>query len=90
VISTHEFLTSKQAQIWYLDDDNVIWQVLAQCATSEAKFTVTGTYEASVNVTTTISDSTGLAALILGGTSGYRVFFHNSTGNVHQLVVSIF
>jgi hypothetical protein len=75
-----------QAQIWYTDDDDNIWQVLAQCSTDDQTFTVTGTYAASANITTPISSSTGLAAVLLGGTSGYRVFFHNSTGNVHQLV----
>ncbi|KAH8646083.1 hypothetical protein BX600DRAFT_477124 [Xylariales sp. PMI_506] len=74
------------ASIWYTDDNDNIWQLLAQCNSSESKLTVTGTYLASANITTAISSSTGLAGFLLSAGSGYRVFFHNSTGYVHELV----
>jgi hypothetical protein len=58
--------------------------VLAQCDTSESNFTVTGTYLTSQNLTTGINNSTGLAALLLSSSEGYRVFYHNTTGYLHQ------
>jgi hypothetical protein len=58
--------------------------VLAQCETSEANFTITGTYLTSQNLTTGINNSTGLAALVLSGSAGYRVFYHNTSGYLHQ------
>lgn len=74
-----------QGQIFYLSTSNSIIQAMVVCNQSTGKCTLQGVYTLSNAVSTGINPSTALAASLRNASDGYRVFYHDNTGETRML-----
>ncbi|KAH9895508.1 hypothetical protein F4778DRAFT_783865 [Xylariomycetidae sp. FL2044] len=72
------------ASIFYLDNDDEIINTLLECNWGSGTWKNTGDYMISGNAPKVAPDS-GLAAVLLGATDGYRVFYNDLEGIMHYL-----
>ncbi|KAK3372016.1 hypothetical protein B0H63DRAFT_401501 [Podospora didyma] len=75
------------ASIWYMSERNEIANALYNCNMTTGMFTSVGNWVVSSPVPT-ISSTTGLSAILLGETGGYRVYYHDEDGAVNELAYS--
>ncbi|KAK3935680.1 hypothetical protein QBC46DRAFT_45021 [Diplogelasinospora grovesii] len=76
--------TKTVASIFYTDTDNNIINGLFNCNMTTGLFQSVGSWIISGQAPS-ISTGTGLAALLLGSTAGYRVYFHDQDMAVNEL-----
>ncbi|KAL1871982.1 hypothetical protein VTK73DRAFT_1812 [Phialemonium thermophilum] len=72
------------ASIFYQDTQDRIINVLLQCDWPTGKFKRQGSWVISDGAPS-INEKTGLAALLLGSTTGYRVYFHDANMTINEL-----
>ncbi|KAL2169714.1 hypothetical protein VTG60DRAFT_5767 [Thermothelomyces hinnuleus] len=73
-----------QASIWYLDQTNNITNALFDCNMTTGQFLLRGNWTVTSGAPSVHSNS-GLAAVVLGADTGYRVYFHDEDGAINEL-----
>ncbi|KAH8661936.1 hypothetical protein BX600DRAFT_306325 [Xylariales sp. PMI_506] len=79
--------TNIWASIFYQDDSDQIINSLLKCDDSTGYWENTGEYVVS-GAAPSVASGTGLAAILLSATDGYRVFFHDDDMALRDLVYS--
>lgn len=74
-----------QGSIFYQGISNNIVELLIQCTFSSGECTTLQNFGISSGVTTGVNEETGLAVLLISATAGYRVYYHDSAGQVREL-----
>ncbi|KAK4162004.1 hypothetical protein QBC43DRAFT_242418 [Cladorrhinum sp. PSN259] len=72
------------ASIFYIDQKNQIANALFHCNMSNGKFESKGNWIVS-KTAPSINNNTGLAAVLLGATGGYRVYFHDEEYQLNEI-----
>ncbi|KAI0173604.1 hypothetical protein GGR52DRAFT_394920 [Hypoxylon sp. FL1284] len=72
------------ASIFYMDSSDEIVNAVLKCDSNSGHWYSTGEYIISGGSPKVASD-TGLAAVLLGSTDGYRVFYNGLDGTLHQI-----
>ncbi|KAJ4298723.1 hypothetical protein N0V88_003755 [Collariella sp. IMI 366227] len=72
------------ASIWYIDSENNIVNALLNCDMTTGHFATQGTWIVSNDAPPPHSNS-GLAAIVLGESGGYRVYYHDADGAINEL-----
>lgn len=75
------------ASIWYLDGTNNITNAFFHCNMTSGRFLLQGNWTVTSGAPSVHSNS-GLAAIVLGEDSGYRVYFHDEDGAINELSYS--
>lgn len=75
---------AKQASIFYLDNNDEIVNALLKCDTNTGHWGNTGEYVISGG-SPKVAPNTGLSAVLLGATDGYRVYYNGLDGTLHQI-----
>jgi hypothetical protein len=77
-------LIRSRASLFYQSENGQIINGLFQCDWSTGKFTSQGSWAISGD-TPSVNDHTGLASVLLGSDSGYRVYYHDEDQTVNEL-----
>ena len=72
------------ASIFYIDEDGNIANAFFNCNMTTGMFLSQGNWVVSSGAPSIHSNS-GLAAIVLGAESGYRVYYHDSDGAINEL-----
>ncbi|KAI1772704.1 hypothetical protein F4818DRAFT_444088 [Hypoxylon cercidicola] len=72
------------ASIFYLDNNDEIVNALLKCDWNTGHWLNTGEYITSGN-SPKVAPTTGLSVVLLGATDGYRVFYNDLDGTLHQI-----
>ncbi|KAK3365268.1 hypothetical protein B0T24DRAFT_724142 [Lasiosphaeria ovina] len=72
------------ASIYYLDEFNNIVNALFNCNMATGLFTRVGTWNISAEAPS-VNNNTGLSALLLGSTGGYRLYFHDRDMAINEI-----
>lgn len=72
------------ASIFYIDEDGNIANGYFNCNMTTGMFLSQGNWVISAGAPTPHSNS-GLASIVLGSESGYRVYYHDSDGAINEL-----
>lgn len=72
------------ASIFYLDNNDEIVNALLKCDWNTGHWLNTGEYVTSSGAPKVAPES-GLSAVLLGATDGYRVFYNDLEGSLHQI-----
>ncbi|KAI6089708.1 hypothetical protein F4821DRAFT_51614 [Hypoxylon rubiginosum] len=75
---------SAVASIFYLDNNDEIVNALLKCDTNTGHWGNTGEYVISGG-SPKVAPNTGLSAVLLGATDGYRVYYNGLDGTLHQI-----
>ncbi|KAK3330571.1 hypothetical protein B0H66DRAFT_527919 [Apodospora peruviana] len=81
-------MSTASASIYYLDEFNNIINGVFNCNMTTGVFTRQGNWIIS-NVAPSVSPNSGLAALMLGPTAGYRIYFHDDDMAVNELKYTV-
>lgn len=73
-----------RASMYFQSDHDEIINSLFKCDWPTGKFINQGTWLISAD-TPSVSNSTGLASLVLGSEAGYRVYFHDEDRAINEL-----
>ncbi|KAL2262939.1 hypothetical protein VTK26DRAFT_8865 [Humicola hyalothermophila] len=74
------------ASIFYIEESGEVANGYFECNMSTGLFQSTGNWIISGNrLAPSIHPDTGLAAVVLGATAGYRVYYHDNDGAINEL-----
>jgi hypothetical protein len=73
-----------RASIWYITEEGSVANGLFNCDMNTGLFLRQGNWVVS-NDAPSVHSNTGLAAVVLGEDTGYRVYFHDSDGAINEL-----
>ncbi|KAI0600649.1 hypothetical protein F4775DRAFT_43743 [Biscogniauxia sp. FL1348] len=76
--------TTAWASIFYLDDDDAIVNSLLRCDWATGRWMNNGDYIISGGAPK-VAPTSGLSAVLLGATDGYRVFYNDLGGTMHHV-----
>jgi len=72
------------ASIWYLDEQNNVTNALFNCNMTTGRFLNQGNWTITSGAPS-VHPNSGLASVLLGATTGYRVYFHDNDGAINEL-----
>ncbi|KAK4102957.1 hypothetical protein N658DRAFT_485156 [Parathielavia hyrcaniae] len=73
------------ASIFYFNTAGAIANTFVKCDMSSGFFLSDGNWDVSTGVVPSIHNNSGLAAVILSATAGYRIYYHDSDGAINEL-----